>query len=317
MPLKWASCTNLKPNWRNEMNDLFTHMETAPAVSAPSIASSAMFAELSIGNWTARKLDRKATKETTSANGASDDAGAFHKKLLSCPELEAIQKHIANTRQNIHYRLTMPWSDLGVRLLPTAMFADYYREITEAETEFHRLVNEFLQAYTWSQAQAQARLGNLFSSDDYPSVEIVAAKFRFRHSQTPIPDVGDFRLDIGAQAQDSLRKQYSDFYSQQLNNAMSDVWERTYKSLAHMSEKLDYVGKEDKKTFRDTLVENVREMLGLLTKFNVTNDQRMENMRVRLEDAMLGVSADALRDDDSFRLDTKTKVDAILKSMNW
>ena len=61
----------------------------------------------------------------------------------------------------------------------------------------------------------------------------------------------------------------------------------------------------------------MREMLGLLTKFNVTNDQRMENMRVRLEDAMLGVSADALRDDDSFRKDTKTKVDAILKSMNW
>jgi hypothetical protein len=109
------------------MNDLFTHMETAPTVTAPSIASSAMFAELSIGNWTARKLDRKATKETTSANGASDDAGSFHKKLLSSPELDAIQKHIANTRQNVHYRLTMPWSDLGVRLLPTAMFADYYR----------------------------------------------------------------------------------------------------------------------------------------------------------------------------------------------
>ena len=301
----------------NQMNDLFTHMETAPAVTAPSIASSAMFAELSIGNWTARKLDRKATKETTSANGASDDAGSFHKKLLSCPELDAVQKHIANTRQNVHYRLTMPWSDLGVRLLPTAMFADYYREITEAETEFHRLVNDFLQAYTWAQAQAQAQLGNLFSSDDYPSVEIVAAKFRFRHSQTPIPDAGDFRLDIGAQAQDSLRDQYAKFYTDQLNSAMGDVWERTYKSLAHMSEKLDYVGKEDKKTFRDTLVENVREMLGLLTKFNVTNDQRMENMRVRLEDAMLGVSADALRDDDSFRLDTKAKVDSILKSMNW
>jgi hypothetical protein len=291
--------------------------ETTPVVSAPSIASSAMFAELSIGNWTARKLDRKATKETTSANGASDDAGAFHKKLLSCPELEAIQKHIANTRQNIHYRLTMPWSDLGVRLLPTAMFAEYYKEITAAETEFHRLVDAFLQAYTWAQAQAQARLGNLFSSDDYPSVEIVAAKFRFRHSQTPIPDAGDFRLDIGNEAQDALRKQYADFYAQQLNNAMGDVWQRTYDALQKMSERLDYADADNKKIFRDSLVDNVREMLGLLSKFNVTGDQRMENMRVRLEDAMLGVSADALRDDDTFRLDTKAKVDAIIKSMAW
>ncbi len=299
------------------MNATLSAEMTAPTVSAPSIASSAMFAELSIGNWTARKLDRKATKETTSANGASDDAGAFHKKLLSCPELEAIQKHIANTRQNIHYRLTMPWSDLGVRLLPTAMFAEYYKEITAAETEFHRLVDAFLQAYTWAQAQAQARLGNLFSSDDYPSVEIVAAKFRFRHSQTPIPDAGDFRLDIGNEAQDALRKQYADFYAQQLNNAMGDVWQRTYDALQKMSERLDYADADNKKIFRDSLVDNVREMLGLLSKFNVTGDQRMENMRVRLEDAMLGVSADALRDDDTFRLDTKAKVDAIIKSMAW
>lgn len=292
---------------------------TNPTVSAPSIASSAMFAELSIGNWTARKLDKAATKQTTDANGASADAGAFHKKLLSSPELDAVQKHIAYSRQTVHYRLTMPWSDLGVRLLPTAMFADYYKEITAAETEFWRLVHDFLQAYTWSQAQAQARLGNLFSSDDYPSVEIVAAKFRFRHSQTPIPDAGDFRLDIGAQAQAALQQQYSDFYTQQVNNAMGDVWQRTYDALSKVSERLDYTGgdSKDKKIFRDSLVENVREMLGLLTKFNVTDDQRMENMRVRLEDAMLGVSADALREDDSFRVDTKTKVDAILKSMNW
>lgn len=292
-----------------------THAE--PQVVAPSIASSAMFAELSIGNWTARKLDRKATKETTDANNASADAGAFHKKLLSCPELEAVQKYIANVRQNIHYRLTMPWSDMGVRLLPTAMYPEYYKQITEAETEFHRLVNEFLQAYSWSQAQAQARLGNLFSSDDYPSVEIVAAKFRFRHSQTPIPDVGDFRLDIGAQAQEALRTQYADFYAKQLNEAMGDVWQRTYKVLSNMSERLDYSGKEDKKKFNDSLVGNVREMLDLLTKFNVTGDARMETMRVRLEDAMLGVSPDALREDDLFRKETKSKVDAVLSSMKW
>jgi hypothetical protein len=40
-------------------------------------------------------------------------------------------------------------------------------------------------------------------------------------------------------------------------------------------------------------------------------------MRIRLEDAMLGVSADALRDDDALRHDTKAKVDGILKSFKW
>lgn len=302
------------------MNAETTNQTPAPALSAPSIASSAMFAELSIGNWTARKLDKTATKQTTAAAGAADDAGAFHKKLLSCPELEAVQKHIANTRANIHYRLTMPWSDLGLRLLPTSVFPEYYKEITAAETEFHRLVNEFLQAYTWAQAQAQARLGNLFSSDDYPTAESVASKFRFRHTQTPIPDVDDFRLNIGHEAETALKTQYQNFYTAQIDAAMRDVWQQTYDALAKMSERLDYTDKEDKATrkiFRDSLVENVRDLLALLPKFNITQDQRLENMRIRLEDAMLGVSADALREDDILRIDTKSKVDGILKSFKW
>ena len=292
-------------------------LQAQPQAVAPSIASSAMFAELSIGNWTARKLDRTATKQTTSANGAADDAGAFHKKLIASPTLEAVQKHIVHTRANIHYRLTMPWSDMGIRLLPTSVFPEYYGLITEAETKFHELKGVFLQEYEWDKTQAQARLGTLFSEDDYPSVEAVSAKFRFRHTQTPIPDVGDFRLDIGAQAQEALKQQYADFYAKQLNDAMGDVWQRTYKVLSNMSERLDYVGKEDKKKFNDSLVGNVREMLDLLSKFNVTGDARMETMRVRLEDAMLGVSPDALREDDLFRKETKSKVDAVLNSMKW
>jgi hypothetical protein len=299
-------------------NQLLNHLAAeTPQVTAPSISSSAMFAELSIGNWTARKLDRAATRQTTDANNASTDAGAFHKKLIASPTLDAVQKHIAHTRTNIHYHLTMPWSDLGVRLLPTAMFPEYYGLLTEAESKYFALVNEFVQEYGWAQAQAQARLGNLFSSDDYPSVEIVAGKFRFRHAQTPIPEVGDFRLNIGHEAQETLRKQYASHYATQYESAMGDVWERTYKALSNMSDKLDYSGKDDKKIFRDTLVDNVRDMLGLLSKFNITGDQRMENMRVRLEDAMLGVSPDALRDDDTFRAETKSKVDAILNNMKW
>ena len=303
-------------NQMNQANQATPEIQT----TAPSIASSAMFAELSIGNWTARKLDRGATKQTTSAAGASDDAGAFHKKLIASPTLEAVQKHITHTRANIHYRLTMPWSDLGLRLLPTAVFPEYYRLITEAEGEFHRLVEAFLQEYEWAKAQAQARLGLLFSDADYPTVEAVASKFRFRHTQTPIPDVDDFRLNIGHEAEQTLKQQYANFYTTQIDLAMRDVWQQTYDALSKMSERLDYTDKEDKNTrkiFRDSLVENVKDLLGLLPKFNITQDQRLENMRLRLEDAMLGVSADALRDDDTLRLDTKAKVDGILKSFAW
>lgn len=295
-------------------------LATPEVQSVPSIASSAMFVELSISTWTGRKLDKRATKETTQANGADDRAGSFHKKLLGdCAELDAIHKFAGNVR-TFHYHSTMPWSDMGMRLLPTAAYMEYHNEITRMEAEFHRLVQEFLTAYQWAQTEAQVKLGNLFSTDDYPLADVLAGKFKFRYAYQIIPDAGDFRLNINNDATEYLKTQYQNHYQTQLTNAMNDVWQRTYDALKHMSEKLDYPDKEDKATrkiFRDSLVDNVRDMMGLLIKFNITNDSKLDNMRVALEDAMFGVSPDALREDDDFRAETKRKVDAVLANMKW
>ena len=207
-----------------------------------------------------------------------------------------------------------------MRLLPTSAYMDYHNEITRLEQEFHKLTNDFLTAYQWAQGEAQLKLGNLFSTDDYPLADVLAGKFKFRYAYQIIPDAGDFRLNIGQDAAQYLQSQYQQHYTQQLTNAMNDVWQRTYDSLRHMSEKLDYPDKEDKATrkiFRDSLVDNVKDMMGLLIKFNITNDVKMDNMRVALEDAMYGVSPEALREDDDFRAETKRKVDAVLSNMKW
>jgi hypothetical protein len=82
-----------------------------------------------------------------------------------------------------------------------------------------------------------------------------------------------------------------------------------------MSERLDYSSKEDKKVFRDTLVTNVTEMIELLRVFNVTNSTQMAAMADRLDEAMSGVTPDALREDDYFRAETKAAVDAAIKAL--
>ena len=131
----------------------------------------------------------------------------------------------------------------------------------------------------------------------------------------PLPDIGDFRVDIGNEALLEIKQKYEDFYSTQYNTAMNDVWTRLHKALTNMSERLDYGSKEDKKVFRDTLVGNVTDMIELLRVCNVTQSTQMSNMANKLEDAMSGVTADALREDDTFRAETKAAVDAVMKSL--
>ena len=284
-------------------------------VSAPSIGSSAMLVDVSVSVWTGRKKDRKASDDVTDANFAASGVASVHKKLMAdCKELDAIHKFIANGR-NRHSAMTMPWSDTGLRLLPTAQYFKYHQAMTEMRDEFYRLVDTFLQGYEWEITQASAKLGDLFDRDEYPSLDSLRSKFGVRLSYVPLPDSGDFRIDIGNEATEQIKSQYQDYYSTMLNNAMNDVWSRLHKALTNMSERLDYSDNDKKKVFRDSLVGNVLDIVELLNVCNVSGDGQMSAARMKLEDAFRGVNADALREDEHLRSETKRTVDEVIKSL--
>ena len=207
--------------------------------SAPTISSSSMLVELSISTWTGRKKDKRASEDVTSMNHAAAGVAAVNKKLLGdCAELIAVQKFTANLR-NAHYAMTMPWSDTGLRLLPTTQYFKYHQQMTALQQEYERLVALFLSAYDWEIMQAQTKLGDLFIRDEYPTTENLHSKFKFRLTYIPLPDAGDWRLDIGNEAAASMREQYEKFYGDQLKDAMADVWKRAHEALTKMSERLD------------------------------------------------------------------------------
>jgi len=294
-----------------------TQFNPAPTLtSIPTISSSAILVELSISVWTARRLDKTASRVVTATNNAASGVANVNKKLLGdCAELDAVQKFAANAR-NIHYSMSMPWSDMGMRLVPTSVYLNKYsKTMSELEQEFYRLVNIFLDAYQWEIGQSQVKLGDLFNPDEYPSTDAVRNKFRFQLHEMPVPDVGDFRLDIGNEAMAALADKYKNYYTTQLNNAMGDLWQRTHTALTKMSERLDYADGQTKKVFRDSLVDNVVEMVELLDACNITNDMQMSAMKNRLEDTLRGVTPEALREDGYLRATTKRAVDDIIKSL--
>lgn len=297
----------------NNLNQMV--VTTAPQASAPSIGSSAMLGELKISCWTGRKKDKSASASVTSQNYADNGTASVNKKLLgNCDELTAIQKFVANAR-NIHYSMTMPWSDLGMRLLPTAQYFKYHQQMTELQNEFEGMVDTFCNNYTWEVSRAQARIGSLFRADDYPTEESIRSKFAFNISYIPLPEAGDFRVDVGNEQRDVLESHYNEYYSKQLGSAMQDVWDRTYKALSNMSERLDYGGADKKKVFRDSLVDNVLDMVELLNVCNVAGDSQMSEMARKLDDALRGVTPDGLRNNESFRAETKQAVDDAIKSL--
>ena len=285
-------------------------------IEVPSLASSAMLVELSISVWTGRKKDKRESKTVANQNYADSGVVSVNKMLLGdCDKLKAINELRGKMRNHVHYAMTMPWSDVGtVRLLSTKAYPDYHQQMTALIAEGEKLVDEFVDDFDFAKARAQAQLGNLYVHDDYPTAEQIRSKFGFRLNYSPIPDAGDFRVDIGNEAVAQLKADYEKFYGDQLSKAMGDVWKRMHTALTNMSDKLtDSNGK--KQVFRDTLVSNALSMVDLLTTCNVTGDSQMEAMRQRLESTLRGVTPEGLRDDEFLRAETKSKVDDILKSL--
>ena len=286
-----------------------------------NIDTCAMLTEFNASVWTARKLDRSATEEiVTSKNAAAKDAARVNKALLAGrSELEDIQSMIGRARSFV-YDNTLPWSDSGLRLLPTINFERFAAKMNAFEEEFAMMVQSFVDIYpTLITAQAMA-LGDMFKRDDFPTQNAIMTKFAFRVNYLPVPTAGDFRVDVGNAAMDDIKAKLERIAQERVDAAMQDVRARLGDHLKRMSDRLttDYVEGEAKaRRFHDSLVDGALELCDITKSLNVVNDLDLEAARKALEVALCGVDPKDLRKDEGLREDTKKAVDDILSKFSF
>jgi hypothetical protein len=262
--------------------------------------------------------------EVDASKGTKTQAGNYNKNLLAGTGfLDTIVKYAANAR-SWHISQTLPWSDNGLRLLPTSNFMNYTKQRNLLEENYMALVDKFLIAYPNLVSAAAFQLGDLFDRDEYPSVEKIAHKFKFYVNYLPVPMAGDFRIDINEEAKSDIISSCNVAYEERLNNAMRDAWSRLHDCLTRISDRLQFDApdydngiKSKPRVFRNTLVENAVELTELLKHFNLTKDTNLEQARLDLYNAIKHHDADSLRNSHEAREIVKSKVDEILGKFNF
>lgn len=276
-----------------------------------SLAKAAVLVELNISSWSGRKLDRKVSAETNAAKGAAKDAARVNKNLFAgSDKLERINNFVSMVRKEYH-GMTLPWSTSGARLLPFTQIFEFRDWVSHKEREFDDMVQQFLSEYI-SLVSAQARqLGDMFDVSDYPRTGELKTRFKFAHTLLPIPEVGDFRIEVEDELRKELEAQYEKSYIERTKLATNDLWERLHETITHLRDKCA----AEKTVFRESTLENALELCGVLTKLNVTQNPTLEARRKDLEKALCGVNTEGLRKDEGVRKDTRAKMDALLDKM--
>lgn len=287
-----------------------------------NLDTTAMLVEFNSSVWTARKLDKSTTDEVIRDKHArAKDAARVNKHLLAGRnELESIQKIVGAARTYV-YTQTLPWSDNGLRLLPAVKFMDFNKRMSEFADEFSQAVDSFVNIYpTLITAQAM-QLGEMFNRNDYPSASIIRDKFDFRLNFMPVPTAGDFRVDVGNDAENELRKQFEKMAQERVEAAHRDLWERLREHVTRMSDRLatDVIAGEEKpRKFHDTLVTGGLELCDLMKTLNLGADPDLEATRSDLANILRNAeSADELRKNMHTRRETKQRVDEIIKKFGW
>jgi len=286
-----------------------------------NIDTCALLVELSVSQWTARKLDKSTTEELVKDKHAQDKGAArVNKHLLAGrSELEVINQYVTETRSFV-YDNTLPWSDSGIRLLPSAKFMEFNTNLQEREDKFYGLVDEFVTVYpSLITAQAMA-LGDMFNRTDYPASTDIAHRFSFNVNYMPVPASGDFRVDVGNEAQKDLQDKLSKLADQRVESAMNGFKHRLLDHLKRMSDRLgvDVIAGEAKpRKFHETLLENAHELCELAESLNIINDPQIEQARKALKKAISGIDIKDLRKDMGARTEVKSQVDAILNKFNF
>jgi hypothetical protein len=245
------------------------------------------------------------------------DASQTKKNLFAGTSMRKdIDKFAARIRL-YHNQHTLPWADKGQRLLPTKLFMEYKQTMDAHEHTFNMMCNNFFIMYPQLVQDASLSLGTMYKASDYPELEDVKGKFGFRRSVDPIPESGDFRLDVSNSDLEDIKTQYESKFSERLADAMKAPWERLHTTLTAMSEKLTDNGDDEKKRYHDSLLTNAQDLCGLLTKLNVTNDPKLEEARQDLERALVGKDIEDIKQMAVVRENLKQKVDAIIGKFDW
>jgi hypothetical protein len=276
------------------------------------ITERAMLAAVHISIWTAIKHDRKVSREVAAEHGAYAGAGRYNKQLLREAErLESLRSLSGQIRQYF-YKITLPWSDEGYRLLPAHFYFELTTKMREFETAFSQQVEEFLAVYPNYIEQVKPELNGLFREEDYPSTEKLRNKFGVRLEVLPIPSGNDFRVTLSEEEQARVAREIDENVRQSLQKGTEDLWTRLKGVVAHMVERLNEPGSR----FHASLVSNICELVDLLPRLNVNQDEELNRFAGEIRDRLCGFTARDLKKNEILRAATANDAAEILTEMD-
>ena len=195
--------------------------------------------------------------------------------------------------------------------MPSKNFLDYSKSMRKFMAWNKKAVSDFVNNYDEYKQEAKVRLKGMFRAADYPSKSQIAHRYGFSMDIEPVPISEDFRVNIQDKDAARIKAEIEKRARVREAEAMKDLFVRLNTVLNHFNEKLSDMDS----IFRDSIVENIVELVNLLPKLNVANDPALENLRKETQRKICQYEPMTLRKDKAVRKQAARDAKAILDKM--
>ena len=252
------------------------------------IASKAVISVFKTGAWRALKTHGAETREENARHGLTDEA-RVQVRICSHPALAQLTKLHAEARA-AHYRLSLPATDDGMRLLPGARQLQHADMMAEFEARHTALVGEFVGAYETERADAPRRLNNLYIAAQWPSVDTVRERFTFAVRYLPVPVLG----------------QWEEWIKESAEEAEGELRARLADAVRKLAAKLA----DPEAIFRDSLLANLSDICALAGDLNLRDDVQISALASQAA-SLASLDPETLRSNATARKDAASKASAL------
>lgn len=281
-----------------------------------SLTDRAMLVRLNVSMPSFTKHDKKISEEVARQHASDRTMGRYNKDLIDKRYLKGVQTAVGELR-TFHAANTLPWRDDGWRVLASGNFFEYEKGVQKLTGEFQKAAVEFGENYEAAKADARVRLNGLYSESDYPDREAMVAAYKVKPQHAALTDGSDFRVRLGEDIEAEIAAEIDQATSDALKVATDDLWTQVRDAVAHMVERLNaYQPGERTGIFRDSLVENIRDLAARLPRMNLTDDARIEAIAAQLQEKLGREEPGTLRDFPAIRDAVAKDAAAILAQVN-
>ena len=281
-----------------------------------NLNSDAMLVSLRINAWSGRLYDRKASDLVAAQHEAIASAGRYNKRLLPKDAFAALTSTISQARST-HFAQTLPWDDQGNRLLTVANYEHYTSLLDALREKMVRERSRFIEHYGENIARARLDLGKLFRIEDYPTAEVLRDRFGIRYRITPVPEAEHFIAKLAAEDSERVKRDIESRIRERLDDAVADLYHRLGEAIARVSERLRDDEKGKPLVFRNSMIENIRELVDIAPRLNVFGDDRLAGLCEQVRLKIADVEPNALRPSRNFdpvaRARVKRDADALME----